>query len=56
MIRELHNARMRVARLDTSRVLVSQDLGALAAVVATLMLQDLDGWGRLFRGKLMEAS
>ncbi|MGA1984145.1 MAG: hypothetical protein ABSG84_16980 [Acidobacteriaceae bacterium] len=56
MIRELGNARMRVSRLDTSRPLVSQDLGAQAAAVATSMLQDLDGWGRLFRGKLMEAS
>jgi hypothetical protein len=56
MISELRNARMRVSRLDISRPLVSQDLGAQAAVVATLMLQDLDGWERLFRGKLMEAS
>jgi hypothetical protein len=56
MIRELHNARIRVARLDTNRALVSQDLGAHAATVATFMLQDLDGWGRLFRGKLMEAT
>jgi fumarate reductase subunit D len=56
MIRELHNARTRVARLDANRPLVSQDLGTQAAAVATLMLQDLDGWGRLFRGKLMEVS
>jgi hypothetical protein len=56
MIRELHNARTRVARLDTNRPLVSQDLGTQAAAVATFMLQDLDGWGRLFRGKLMEVS
>jgi len=56
MILELQSARIRVSRLDTSRPLVSQALGAQAANVATLMLQDLDGWGRLFRGKLMEAS
>lgn len=56
MVRELQNARRRVTRLDLNRALVSQDLGAQAAAVATLMLQDLDGWGRLFRGKLMEAS
>jgi hypothetical protein len=56
MILELHGARSRVLRLDTNRALVSQDLGAQAASLATLMLQDLDGWGRLFRGKLMEAS
>jgi hypothetical protein len=56
MVLELHSARIRVSRLDTNRALVSQDLGAQAAAVATLMLQDLDGWGRLFSGKLMEAS
>lgn len=56
MIRELRAVRLRVARLDTTRALVSQDLGAQAAALATLMLQDLDGWGRLFRGKQMEAS
>jgi hypothetical protein len=56
MIRELENARTRVSRLDANRPLVSQDLGTQAAAVATSMLQDLDGWGRLFRGKLMEAS
>lgn len=54
MIRELRSARLRVLRLDTSRPLVSQDLGVQAAAVATLMLQDLDGWGRLFRGKHVE--
>jgi hypothetical protein len=55
MILELHSARLRVSRLNINRALVSQDLGAQAAAIATLMLQDLDGWGRLFRGKLMEA-
>jgi hypothetical protein len=43
-----------VERLDTTRPLVSQDLGAEAAAVATLMLQDLDGWARMFRVKLVE--
>jgi hypothetical protein len=56
MVRELHLARQRVLRLDATRALVSQDLGSQAASVATLMLQDLDGWGRLFRGKQMDAS
>jgi hypothetical protein len=55
MILELHSARLRVSRLNINRALASQDLGAQAAAIATLMLQDLDGWGRLFRGKLMEA-
>uniref|UniRef100_A0A372ILC6 SMODS and SLOG-associating 2TM effector domain-containing protein n=2 Tax=Paracidobacterium acidisoli TaxID=2303751 RepID=A0A372ILC6_9BACT len=55
MISELEHSRIRVARLNISRPLVSQDLGAEAAIVGTTMLQDLEGWGRLFRGKLMEA-
>lgn len=52
---ELRGALSRVKRLNLNRGLVSLDLGAEAAAVATLMLQDLEGWGRLFRGKLMEA-
>jgi hypothetical protein len=54
MAAELERAHARVERLDTQRPLVSQDIGAEAAVVATLMLQDLDGWARLFRVKAME--
>jgi hypothetical protein len=53
---ELERAQSRVGRLNMNRVLASQDLGAEAAAVAALMLQDLEGWGRLFRGKLPEAS
>jgi hypothetical protein len=56
MIAELERARERVARLNLNRPLVSQDLGAEAAAVAATMLRDLEGWGRLFRGKLMEAA
>lgn len=56
MIAELERARERVARLNLQRPLVSQDLGAEAAAVAATMLSDLEGWGRLFRGKLMEAA
>jgi hypothetical protein len=55
MITLLKQARQRVGRLDLSRPSVSQDLGAETLAVATLMLQDLEGWGRLFRGKAMEA-
>jgi hypothetical protein len=54
MVAELDRAHRRVERLDTTRPLVSQDLGAEAAAVATLMLQDLDGWARMFRVKLVE--
>ena len=54
MLRDLGVAQARVARLNAERVLVSQDYGAEAALVATLMLQDLDGWARLFRVKGVE--
>lgn len=56
MAAELKRAQRRVERLDTTQPLVSQDLGGEAAAVATLMLQDLDGWARLFRVKGMEAA
>jgi hypothetical protein len=54
MAAELDRAHARVARLDPTRTLVSQDIGGEAALVATLMLQDLEGWARLFRVKAME--
>jgi hypothetical protein len=53
---ELERAQSRVNRLDPARAMVSQDLGAEAAAVAILMLQDLEGWARLFRVKGMELS
>ena len=56
MIAELEHAKARVKRLNLQRPLVSQDLGVIAASVAATMLQDPEGWGRLFRGKQMEAS
>lgn len=51
---ELDHAYHRIERLNQHRVLVSQDIGSEAAMVAALMLQDLDGWARLFRVKAME--
>lgn len=54
MLHDLLRARARVERLDPTRALVSQDIAAEAASVATLMLQDLDGWARLFRVKGVE--
>jgi hypothetical protein len=51
----LRQASKRVDRLCLTRPSVSQDLGAEALTVATIMLQDVEGWGRLFRGKAMEA-
>jgi hypothetical protein len=55
MIILLKQAKERVDRLNMARPSVSQDLGAEALAVANIMLQDLDGWGRLFRGKSMDA-
>jgi hypothetical protein len=54
MIVALQNAERRIERLDLNRPIVSRDLGAEAVAVTTLMLEDLEGWGRLFRGKSME--
>jgi hypothetical protein len=58
MVTSLSRARRRLEGLglDTQRPFVSQDLAAEATAVATMMLQDLDGWARLFRVKGMEAS
>jgi hypothetical protein len=55
MASELERARKRVTRLNPTRPLSSQDLGAEATFVALLMLQDIQGWARLFRIKGMEA-
>jgi hypothetical protein len=55
MLAEIEGSKNRVQRLNIHRPLVSQDLGAEALGVATMMLRDLDGWGRLFRGKATEA-
>jgi hypothetical protein len=54
MVAALDAAHRRVTKLNTNRPLASQDLGAEAAEVATLMLQDLEGWARLFRVKSLE--
>jgi hypothetical protein len=56
MLDELGQARSRVARIrkDVPRPMAFHDLGAEAQTVAILMLQDLEGWARLFRGKAIE--
>ena len=51
----MERARQRIATLDLTRPLASQDLGAEVLDVATRMLQDIEGWARLFRVKLVEA-
>lgn len=48
-------ARRHIQAIDPARPLASQELGAEVLTVATQMLQDVDGWARLFRGKLVEA-
>ena len=56
MLDELLQAKARVERIrkDLPRPLAFQDLGAEAQRVAILMLEDLEGWARLFRGKAIE--
>jgi hypothetical protein len=48
-------ARDRITDLDPDVPLASQVLGNALASVATLMLEDLEGWARLFRGKALDA-
>ena len=47
--------RDRIETMDLTRPMASQELGAEVYEVATLMLQDVQGWVRLFRVKLVEA-
>jgi len=54
MLDELRERKARVERIDPRRPLAFCDLGAEAHGVAVLMLQDLEGWARLFRGKAIE--
>ena len=56
MEEELRQASMRVERLAPARAMVSQDMGTEAVALATLMLQDLEGWARLFRVKGVDVS
>ncbi len=55
MLKALRQARERIADLDPASPLASQALGSALAAVATLMLEDLEGWARLFRGKVLDA-
>jgi hypothetical protein len=54
MLQLLTLARKRIARINLKRPMASQDLGTEADAVASLMLQDLEGWQRLFRVKIIE--
>jgi hypothetical protein len=55
MERSMQAAEKSINSLDSERPLASQQLGALVYGVATLMLQDIQGWARLFRVKNVEA-
>jgi len=55
MAAELLLRKEALQRINLDRSLASIELGKQALAITTLMLQDLEGWGRLFRGKLMEA-
>lgn len=55
MLRTMRRARARTEEIDPSAPLASQAIGAELAAVATVMLEDLDGWAKLFRAKVVEA-
>jgi hypothetical protein len=55
MLIELTHAEAHINRMNVGRAFAAQDLGVEGAQVATLMLQDLEGWARLFRVKGVEA-
>jgi hypothetical protein len=55
MLRTMRKARAQIMELDPAAPLASQALGRALAAVATRMLEDLQGWARLFRVKSVEA-
>jgi hypothetical protein len=54
MIEELQHAEARITRIRLQRPLAAEDIGTETYAVATLMLQDLEGWSRLFKVKAIE--
>ncbi len=54
MTADLQRALDRLRRMGSARPLLSQELSAEAVRVAALLLQELDGWSRVFRVKVME--
>jgi hypothetical protein len=56
MIDRLTRAKQRIDRLSFDTPLASQALGARVYEVAVTMLQDIDGWARLFRVKIVETA
>ncbi len=55
MLQAMLQARARIIEIDPTTPLASQSLGAELASVSTLMLEDLQGWAKLFRAKVVEA-
>ena len=55
MLHALTRARDQIKELPSDTSLASQVLGSALAGVATVMLEDLEGWARLFRGKALDA-
>lgn len=54
MIFALETAKRRIESIDVTQPLAIEDVGAETQAVATLMLQDIDGWSRLFKLKAIE--
>jgi len=55
MLKSLYPARAQIAELDPAAPLASQTLGSAVAGVAALMLDDVQGWAKLSRVKIVEA-
>jgi hypothetical protein len=54
MIAALEAAKRRIESIDVTQPLAIDDVGAETQAVAALMLQDIDGWSRLFKLKAIE--
>ncbi len=54
MIFALETAKRRIESIDVTQPLAIEDVGAETQAVATLMLQDIDGWSRIFKLKAIE--
>ncbi|HTJ01675.1 MAG TPA: hypothetical protein VL492_02715 [Methylovirgula sp.] len=54
MIAALEAAKRRIESIDVSQPLAIEDVGAETQAVAASMLQDIDGWSRLFKLKAIE--
>ncbi|MGE0419909.1 MAG: hypothetical protein AB7O80_24150, partial [Acetobacteraceae bacterium] len=55
MQRAMTRGLRRAQALDLAEPLASQELGSIGHEIATAMLQEVDGWARAFRVKVVEA-